>query len=310
MLSAECCFQNFVTSVKLNSPTFIAGTTISKDSSPLARTAIPISSTLESIAIKLWSELHGGIMGRSPDYLNVTFALFAAAASAFWPCLIRTSASDSQVHLSVRHESEARPGANSMSQMAEDIHALLEQLDTGPVVLIGHSMGGYVAFAFARKYPEMLRGLVLVGTKAGADTAEAAAGRRATAEKVKTEGAHIVVDAMAPKMLTATNTDQAMARSVRGFMEGSHPEGVIGSLLGMAERDDPTPSLSQINVPTLVIAGADDTVIPPSESQKLASAIKGARLELIPGAGHLVAFEKPDEFNRVLRDWLKTSVHA
>ena len=207
-------------------------------------------------------------------------------------------------------ESEARPGTNTMGQMAEDVHALLKQLDTAPVVLIAHSMGGYVALAFARKYPELLRGLVLVGTKAGADTAEAAAGRRATAEKVKTEGAHIVVDAMAPKMLAATNTDQSMARSVRGFMERSNPEGVIGALLGMAERDDSTPSLSQISVPTLVVAGADDTIMPPGESQKLASAIKGARLELIPGAGHLVAFEKPDEFNRVLRDWLKTSVHA
>lgn len=203
-------------------------------------------------------------------------------------------------------ESEARPGANTMSQMADDLSALLENLNTGPVVLIGHSMGGYVTLAFAHKFPGMLRGLVLVGTKAGADSAEAAAGRRATAEKVKTEGARVVVDAMAPKMLAATNTDQAMARSVRGFMEHSKPEGVIGSLLGMAERADSTPFLSQINVPTLIIAGADDTVMPPTESEKLATAIKGARLEKIANAGHLVAFEKADEFNRVLLDWLKT----
>src|SRR5207245_2776748 len=90
-------------------------------------------------------------------------------------------------------ESEAPSGATSMGQMADDVHALLKQLNTGPVVLIGHSMGGYVALAFARKYTELLRGLVLVGTKAGADSAEAAAGRRGTAEKVKTEGAHVVI---------------------------------------------------------------------------------------------------------------------
>ena len=74
----------------------------------------------------------------------------------------------------------------------------------------------------------------------------------------------------------------------------------------MAERADSTPFLSQINVPTLIIAGADDTVMPPTESEKLATAIKGARLEKIANAGHLVAFEKADEFNRVLLDWLKT----
>jgi pimeloyl-ACP methyl ester carboxylesterase len=204
-------------------------------------------------------------------------------------------------------ESEAPAGTNTMSQMADDILALLKHLNTGPVVLCGHSMGGYVVLAFARKYPDILRGLVLVDTKAGADSAEAAAGRRATAEKVKAEGVRVVVDAMAPKMLAATNTDQSMARSVRGFMEHTRPEGVIGSLLGMAERDESTQFLSQINVPTLIIAGADDTVIPPAESEKMASAIKAARLEVIPNAGHLVAFEKPDEFNRVLRDWLKTS---
>src|SRR3990170_4190445 len=104
--------------------------------------------------------------------------------------------------------SETQPGPTTMAQYAEDVHALLlHQLTTGPVVLIGHSMGGYVALAFARQFPEMLRGLVLVSTKAGNDTAEAAAGRRAMAEKVKAEGVQVVIDAMAPKMLAASNRD-------------------------------------------------------------------------------------------------------
>ena len=207
-------------------------------------------------------------------------------------------------------DSEPRQGGHGMAQTADDVYALLKQLRTGPVVLIGHSMGGYVALAFARKHPDMLKGLVLVGTKSGADTAEAAAGRRATAEKVKAEGPDVVINSMAPKMLAASNGDTAMAKQVRGFMERSRPEGVIGSLLGMAERDDSTDYLAQLSVPVLIITGADDTVIPPAESEKMAKAIKGARLEVIPNAGHLVAFEQPQEFNRVLRDWLKSAVHA
>ncbi|MBI3734419.1 MAG: alpha/beta hydrolase, partial [Chloroflexi bacterium] len=204
-------------------------------------------------------------------------------------------------------ESEGAGTVHTMAQFAADIHALLAQLNSGPVVLAGHSMGGYVALAFARHYPDRLRGLVLVGTKAGADSPEAAAGRRATAEKVQAQGSAVVVDAMAPRMLSAKNTDAQMAARVRQIMAASRPQGVIAALHGMAERPDSTELLAQIVAPTLVVTGADDVIIPPAESHKLAEAIKGARLEIIPDAGHLVALEKPEAFNRALLAWLKSA---
>jgi pimeloyl-ACP methyl ester carboxylesterase len=201
-------------------------------------------------------------------------------------------------------ESEATGGSVPMSRFAEDLYALLQHLDTGPVILAGHSMGGYVALAFAKAFPQALRGLVLVGTKAGPDTPEVAAARRATAEKVRVKGVSVVVDAMAPKMLSSSNTDVAMAQSVRGFMAGSNPDGVVSALLGMAERPDAGAWLDKIQVPTLVIAGADDTIIPPSESEALTKAISNAQLKVIFDAGHLVAFEQYGAFNEALRDWL------
>jgi pimeloyl-ACP methyl ester carboxylesterase len=201
-------------------------------------------------------------------------------------------------------ESEATPGAVSMASFARDLHALLEALQVGPVVLAGHSMGGYVALAFAHAYPEALRGLVLVGTKAGADTPEAAAGRRALADKVRVEGVEAVVGAMAPKMLAAAHTDAALAEVVRGFMAASRPSGVMAALLGMAGREDAGPWLASIKVPTLVVAGAEDTIIPPAESEALTKAIPGARLALVPEAGHLVPFEQPEAFNGLLRAFL------
>ncbi len=201
-------------------------------------------------------------------------------------------------------DSETEPGSTTMAQYAADVHALLRRLSAGPAVLVGHSMGGYVALAFARQFPGMLRGLVLVGTKAGPDTAEAAAGRRETAAKVQAGGVQMVIDAMAPKMLAAGNQDSRMIEQVRSFMAPSKPVGVIGALLGMAERPDATALLAQVTVPTLVVTGADDTLIPPSESEKLARAIRGAQLVVIPRAGHLVAFEQSDLFNHALREWL------
>lgn len=201
-------------------------------------------------------------------------------------------------------ENDAASGTVTMGQFADDIHALLQQLQTGPVVLVGHSMGGYVALAFAKKYADMLRGLVLVATKAGADTPDAAAARRATADKVKTGGSGVVVDAMTPKMLAASNQDPKLLDQVRSFMSSSKPESVMAALLGMAERPDSTAMLAEITVPTLVITGADDIVIPPAESEKMAAAIRGAQLKRIPNAGHLVAFEQSAEFNKALLDWL------
>jgi 3-oxoadipate enol-lactonase len=200
--------------------------------------------------------------------------------------------------------SDTPSGETTMAQYAADVHELLQSLATGPVVLIGHSMGGYVALEFARQFPESLCGLVLVNTKATGDSAEVAAGRRGTAAQVRAQGVQIVIDAMAPMMLTEDNRDSLMMEQVRGLMLASKPEGVIGALLGMAGRADSTDLLARIEVPTLVVSGTDDRLMSPSESEKMASAIHGAQLSLIPNAGHLTAFEQPDKFNRILNAWL------
>lgn len=200
--------------------------------------------------------------------------------------------------------SEATEGPVPMGRFAEDCYKLMQHLQLDPVILVGHSMGGYAALAFAKIYPHALRGLVLVGTKAGPDSPETAAARRATAEAVGRDGIASVVDAMAPKMLSANNADAGMAADVRGFMTPSKPAGVIGALLGMAERPDAEPWLGKIRVPTLIVTGADDTLVLPSESTHLAKAIPGAQVRFIPKAGHLVAFEQPEAFNAALRGWL------
>lgn len=201
-------------------------------------------------------------------------------------------------------ETEATAGPVPMGRFAEDLNALLHHLGTGPAIIVGHSMGGYVALAFARAYPKALRALVLVGTKAGADSPGAAAARRALAEKVRAEGTSVVVEAMAPKMLSASHTDAAMAASVQAFMATATPEGVVSALLGMAERPDAGAWLGKIRVRTLVMVGAEDTIIPPSESEILMMGIPSAQLKVIPKAGHLVAFEQAEAFNGALREWL------
>jgi pimeloyl-ACP methyl ester carboxylesterase len=191
----------------------------------------------------------------------------------------------------------------TMKAYADDIHALMIERGIGPVILAGHSMGGYIALAFALAHPELVRGLVLVGTRSGADSAEGAAGRLALAEKVKAEGPEAALEAIAPKMLSP-HADPKLDPPMRHFMKGATGAGVIGALLGMAARPDSTPFLGDLRMKALVIAGADDMLIPPTESEAMAAALPDATLKLIPDAGHLVAFEQPDAFNEALKDWM------
>jgi len=201
-------------------------------------------------------------------------------------------------------ETEATEGATAMAGFAADLLALVQHLELGPVTLVGHSMGGYIALAFAKAYPQVLEGLVLVGTKAGADAPEAAVARRALAARVQAEGSSVVVDAMASKMLSPDNTNAAMALAVRGFMSNARPTGVVSALMGMAERPDLVSSAGLLHTRTLVMAGTKDTIMPVSEAETLARIIPDARLDLIPGAGHLVAFEAPEAFNALLKAWI------
>ncbi len=121
---------------------------------------------------------------------------------------------------------------------------------------------------------------------------------------MRNEGTAAVINLMAPKMLGPDTKDPRVAAQVREMMSAAKPAGMADALLGMAERPDSTPFLKAIDMPTLVVAGKADAIIPPAEAEKLTRDIRGAELELISGAGHLVAFEHPDEFNRVLKAWL------
>ncbi len=88
-------------------------------------------------------------------------------------------------------------------------------------------------------------------------------------------------------------------------MRGSTVEGIVAALGAMRDRPDSTPTLQWIDPPTLVIGGQDDQLIPPAESEKIAGGIRGARLEMLPDAGHLSNLEQPDLFNRSAAEFLK-----
>jgi pimeloyl-ACP methyl ester carboxylesterase len=205
-------------------------------------------------------------------------------------------------------ETAAPEGVYTMEAMASHVIELLDALGiTEPVVLGGLSMGGYVALAAIAKHPERFRALMLMNTRASADSPEAAKGREDLAKKVEAaESAEPVVEAMLPKLFSPITRERRpeVIGPIRDAMAKTTARAVAGALRGMAIRPDRTDDLGSIRVPTLVLAGADDAVVPVAEARAMASAIPNARFALVPEAGHLAPVENPGAVNEAMLSFL------
>ncbi len=203
--------------------------------------------------------------------------------------------------------SDPLQGMYSMDLLAQDCLELLDRLGVWhPAVIGGLSMGGYVAFAFYRLFPERVRGLILAATRPGADTPEGKANREKSARLASEQGVPAVVEAMLPKMMSPKTyeTRKSLVETVRQMMESTSVEGAIGAQLGMKDRPDSTPTLPLIEKPTLILHGADDQLIPVKEAESMQAAIRNSRLKILPDSGHLLNLEQPDLFNQAVREFL------
>lgn len=196
-------------------------------------------------------------------------------------------------------------GPVSMETYAEDLARLLDHLEIRAAVVGGISLGGYVALAFALRYPNRLRGLVLANTRAGADPPEWAAFREEMVRTVQARGAQAVVDNYGDKPF-ASRCPSAVKEQVRAMIRRQATPGLISGTRGMAQRPDRVAALALIRAPTLVIHGAEDQYIPASEAEILHRGIVGSRYTNLSGAGHLSNVDSPVLFNAALGDFLDT----
>jgi 3-oxoadipate enol-lactonase len=205
-------------------------------------------------------------------------------------------------------ETTATSGPSTMEEMAEDVVALLDELNVPRAVVCGLSMGGYVALALYRTHPSRVRALVLADTRAKADTDEARRTREANAQRALAEGMEPMVESMLPKLLSA-HTREARPETVarlREMMLGVNPEGAAAALRGMALRRDQTDLLPKLDVPVLVLVGSEDIITPPSDAEAMHALVGSSRLQVIEGAGHVSNVERPDEFNQALTEFLES----
>ena len=192
------------------------------------------------------------------------------------------------------------------SDFAGDLNALLDHLGIRSAHLVGLSMGGMIAQDFYGRHAERVATLTLADTSQGFGAATEADRRDFLAPRLKPLQDGLTPADLAPKMVgvlagskAAKHVRQRLLESVSAVRTGPY----IQALKAVVTTDF-REILPTIDVPTLIIVGTDDKVLPVSESQILANAIPGSELMLIEHAGHLTNIEAPELFNTILGDFL------
>lgn len=202
-------------------------------------------------------------------------------------------------------DSDAGDGPVTMPKLADDLDRLCRELDITRAIFVGVSIGGYALFEFMRRYRERVAALVLANTRAGAETPEGRAARLQIADKVEREGSAAFLDDLLQKLFSKTTLSNRpdIVEAARAMARKMSPADIAQVQRGMADRADSIPTLAAINVPTLVIAGEDDSV-PLNELELMHQRIADSQYRVIPLAGHYAAMEQPAEFARLLRTFL------
>ena len=179
---------------------------------------------------------------------------------------------------------------------------LLRSVD-GPVVPVGCSMGGYLAFELLRRAPERVPGIGLVATRAGAETEESLRGRAETIALLEDEGGPALWERLGPRLFGPEAPEAAVARARELALEQG-TERLVAAVQAIRDREDSRDLLAATDVPAVVVHGTEDAIIPVAEAEAMAEALPRARLELVAGSGHLVPLERPEVVARAILDLL------
>jgi 3-oxoadipate enol-lactonase len=194
----------------------------------------------------------------------------------------------------------------TMDGLADDVALLMDREGTGPAVVCGLSMGGYVALSLWRRHPGLVRALVLADTRAEADSDEGKANRVRMAQAARDGGAAAVARTLMPALLRPATLggERGAAERVRSMILATSPETIVAALAGMAVRADSVADLPAMDVPALVVVGEEDELTPPDVARSLAERLPRGRLVVVPEAGHVSSLENPDAFNAALSAFL------
>ncbi len=195
---------------------------------------------------------------------------------------------------------------HTMSLMADVVKAVLNAEAVSSAVLIGHSMGGYVALAFAKKFPFVLRGLVLFHSQAAADDEESKQNRTRTIEVVKNDHQNFISNFI-PLLFAEENikkfSDEIVALKQMSLKTSAM--GVVAALAGMRDREDSRELLTQLNIPLFFVVGKQDSRIPLKKILPQLTLSKHTEVLLLDGVGHMGFLEAPKTIFPILTGFFK-----
>lgn len=204
-------------------------------------------------------------------------------------------------------ESDAPPAGYTMEALAEDVMAVADALGLGRFLLGGHSMGGYVAFRVAARWPERLAGLILVATRAEADDEGGRQRRQQAIERILGGDKAGFLDDFLPNLLAPATRERAprLLGEWRRAVDGVPAHVLAGCMAGMRDRPDSRSLLPGIQVPALIVVGAEDAITPPATAQAMAATMPQSRLVVISECGHTPPLERPVAVAEALLDFLR-----
>jgi len=202
-------------------------------------------------------------------------------------------------------ESPLPHGGWTVDDAADAVVARLDALGVVSPAVVGLSMGGYVALAMAARHPGRVGALALCDTRAAPDGEQARAGRDdGRAALARGERAAFLGPLL--DRLVAPDCPDEVRATLQELADAQPTEALRAALLALRDRPDRTALLPSLEVPALVLVGAADAITPPAEARALATAIRGAALVELPGAGHLTAVEQPAAFAAAMREFLSS----
>jgi len=199
-------------------------------------------------------------------------------------------------------------GPYTLEFVVDDLIALLDRLKIKKAVVVGLSMGGFVAIRAVERNPERFLGLVLADTKAASDSDHSKLGRYKSLKAIQENGLSAFIDSFLKTSFMKVPDLEKRPYFIKATEIANHNTamGVSAALLALTSRTDTTDDLKNINIPTLILHGEFDGVIQESDAEILHNQIKNSDLFIVPNAGHLSNLENPDFFNDHLTKFIKS----